>query len=64
MAPCVLILEVVLLNRRFSPKHYASIAVVCIGVAICTTQDLQVTPGTSWRTALQSTAQQRLESRR
>lgn len=42
MAPCVLILEVVLLNRRFSAKHYASIAVVCLGVAICTLQDLQV----------------------
>ena len=42
VAPCVLLLEVVILRRRFTAKHYASIAIVCLGVAVSTMQDLQV----------------------
>ena len=42
VAPMVLVLEFVLLGHRVTLRVVASVAVVCIGVAICTVTDTQV----------------------
>ena len=42
VAPTVLLLEFLLLGARATPRVIASVAVVCVGIAISTVTDTQV----------------------
>ena len=42
VAPMVLLLEFLLLGHRVTSRVIASVAVVCIGVGVCTVTDTQV----------------------